>query len=70
MNDLTNLMSPGRAARELGISSERVRQLIRSGRLRAERTELGALIHPDDVERLRLERAARRGGSRPGNGAV
>jgi excisionase family DNA binding protein len=50
-------LSPQQAAGRLGLSTDRVRQLAAQGRLRFRPTPLGRLIDPEDVERLRLERA-------------
>jgi excisionase family DNA binding protein len=49
-------LSPSEAARELGISSERVRQLVREGRLAAVRTPLGRLISPEALAALAEQR--------------
>ena len=53
--NLENYRSVSQAARELRISAERVRQLIRSRRLPALLTPYGALLHPADLETLRAE---------------
>jgi excisionase family DNA binding protein len=50
-------LSPMEAARRLGVSADRVRQLADAGRLPSRRTPLGRLFLAEDVERLRLERA-------------
>jgi DNA-binding transcriptional MerR regulator len=50
------VVTSSQAARELGVSPERVRQLAKEGRLAAIDTPLGRLFDPADVERLRLER--------------
>ncbi len=52
-------MGPSQASHALGVSGQHVRDLCKAGRLVAVRTTLGWLIDPDDVERLRLERADR-----------
>ena len=49
-------MSPSEAARALGLSSERIRQLTNEGKLAAERTPLGRLI---DAEAVRARIAAK-----------
>lgn len=53
------LLSPSAAARLLGLTARRVRQLARSGRLPATVTPLGRLYARADVDRLASERAAR-----------
>jgi excisionase family DNA binding protein len=50
-------LTPSQAARELGLSVQRVRQLIDAGSLDCERTVLGRLIDPASVKRLAAERA-------------
>ncbi len=51
----------GEAARELDLSSERVRQLERAGILRAIKTRSGTrLFKPQDIARLAAERSARK----------
>lgn len=50
-------LTVSQAARLLGLSSERVRQLATSGRLASTRTPLGRLFDRDGVERLIAERA-------------
>ena len=51
------------AARELGVSAVRIRQLMRAGELRFITTPLGKLVIPADLARLQAERAAKRAGS-------
>ena len=58
--DLESWLSPAGAARNLDISTERVRQLVGEGRLKAVNTPNGRLIEPTSVEQLRQERAERR----------
>ncbi len=49
--ELQRWLLPHEAGRRLGVSSQRVRQLVESGVLRAERIENGwRLIDPDSVE--------------------
>lgn len=58
--------TPAEAARILGITPQRVRQLTAEGRLNFERTRLGRIIDPASVEAFRQEREARlaaRGGA-------
>jgi excisionase family DNA binding protein len=50
-------MTTGQAALKLGLSAQRVRQLVESGKLVAQRTVLGRLIDPASVETLAKERA-------------
>jgi excisionase family DNA binding protein len=56
----TEFLTPMQAARALGVSPDRIRQLTEAGQLRFSRTALGRLIDAADVERLRLERNAAR----------
>lgn len=58
-------LTPAQAARRLGITPQWVVQLADAGRLRSCRTSLGRLIDLDDVERLAIERQAKRQGSAP-----
>jgi excisionase family DNA binding protein len=53
-------ISPSQAANRLGTSAKTVKELAAAGKLRAEHTVLGMLVNPEDVERLRQERAAER----------
>jgi excisionase family DNA binding protein len=57
MDPQAGWLSPQQAAGRLGLSTDRVRQLTAQGRLRFRPTPLGRLIDPEDVERMRLERA-------------
>ena len=41
------------AGRRLGVSAETVRKMIVAGELVATRTQLGHLVHPEEVERVR-----------------
>jgi excisionase family DNA binding protein len=62
-------LSPAEAARVLGVTPHRVRQMLDSGQLGYQRTALGRLSNPGDVERLRRERADRqKGNPRPSRG--
>lgn len=55
------LLLVGTVARRLDVSDDRVRQLERTGVLRAIRTSTGVrLFDPADVERVRIERAEKR----------
>ncbi len=47
------------AARELGMSAERVRQLARTGALPCTRTALGALFDVEEVRALAARRRSR-----------
>lgn len=49
----------GAAARFLGISDTRLRQLVREGKVAAEETPLGFLFDRVELERVAGERAAR-----------
>lgn len=61
MDQTAELLSTAQAARMLDRSTDRVRQLVRAGRLPAQMTPLGRLYDRRDVERL----AAQRGGTDP-----
>ena len=54
-------LSPAQATRELGVTPQRVRQLMNEGHLRHERTPIGRLVDADAVETLRIERARKAG---------
>lgn len=57
VNAIEKLFTTGDASRYLGVSAERVRQLERSGQLRAERTVNGIRIFSlSAVEELRRRR--------------
>ena len=53
---LSTLQPVASVARQLGLSGERVRQLLRTGALPYVQTPLGRLIEPADVARLAAER--------------
>ena len=57
-------LGPSGAGRRLGVSAERVRQLIAEGKLPATKTALGNLVKVDDVEAL--AKARRERGRAPG----
>ena len=57
---MLKLITTGMAARTLGLSQERVRQLIDAGKLPAFRANTIRLVFAEDVEQLRRERAARK----------
>jgi hypothetical protein len=57
--DIHTWPSTGQAARSLGISAERVRQLIAAQRLSGVSTPFGWLVDPASVEQFRTERNAR-----------
>jgi len=57
--DMEKTLSRSQAARALGVSGERISQIIRTGQLGAVKSPLGKLIPADEVERLKLERANR-----------
>lgn len=50
-------LSPSQAGRELGLSAQRVRQLMNSGELGGVRTPLGRLTSDVDVDAFRKRRA-------------
>lgn len=49
-------LTTSETARKLEVSSARVRQLVREGKLEATETPLGKLYDPKEVERLAKER--------------
>ena len=57
--DQPRWLTPSEAARELGVTPARVRQLIASGQLDCDRTQLGRLVLASSVEALAAERARR-----------
>lgn len=54
-------LTTGQAGRVLGLSSQRVRQLIDAGKLVATDTPLGHLVNTESVFKLLEEREAARG---------
>lgn len=56
---MDEVLTTSEAARCLGLSAERVRQLVRAGQLRAVETPLGRLFPRDEVERLAALRRQR-----------
>jgi hypothetical protein len=64
-SDPVEWLTPLQAARRAGLSPDRIRDLVDSGRLRGQRTPLGRLIDPADVERLARARGARRRTTEP-----
>ncbi|MDR7400579.1 MAG: MerR family transcriptional regulator [Armatimonadota bacterium] len=55
------LLAPKDAAQRLGVTTSRVQQLAREGKLREIRDSQGRrLFRPEDVERLRRQREAER----------
>ena len=58
--DYLDWLTPAVAARRLGLTTARVKQLEHEGRLSAIRTPLGRLLDPVSVERLLAERSERR----------
>jgi hypothetical protein len=70
-----DLLSTSTAARAAGVSAESIRAWIRTGRLPAQATPIGALIDPADLYRaLALREAAQRARSTsrasPGHGSA
>jgi excisionase family DNA binding protein len=53
---LDRWLSPSEAARELGVSAGRVRQMVEEGKIPAIRTALGRLVDGDAVTSLARER--------------
>ncbi len=58
LNRLNELLTVGDAARRLGLSTQRIRQLIADGQLPCTETRLGRLIMSADVDALGARRAA------------
>lgn len=56
---LEGMLSVGQAARSLGVSSQYVDRLARSGRLAYCATPLGRLFSEAEIERIRREREAK-----------
>ncbi len=52
-------MTPAQAARRLGLSADRVRQMVAEGKLPAVVTPLGRLLPASAVDALAAERAAK-----------
>jgi excisionase family DNA binding protein len=70
---LKRYVAPSEAARRLGVSGSRVRQLIEAGRLSALVTPLGKIVPVADVEAERVRRlglASQARGERGGTGAL
>ena len=63
MNNLMCLLTTGQAARTLGLSEALVRHYVRTGRLNRVLSPHGALFAPEEIERLRRDRAAKTAGS-------
>lgn len=57
MMNLSEFLSPAQAAQVLGVSTERVVQMARAGKMVAVNTALGRLFDPAEVERVLAERA-------------
>lgn len=62
----TSSFTTSQAARLLGISAERVRQLADNQQLACTRTELGRLFDVEELERFARERLAAHSPSRAG----
>jgi hypothetical protein len=69
MLDLQTMLTCTQAAHTLGVSEGRVRALARGGRLACLVSPLGRLYDPEDVARLRSERAAAQQRSTPAGAA-
>jgi len=54
----TRYLSAGQAGRVIGVSDETIRRLVLRGKLPALDTPIGRLFLPEDVERVRSERAS------------
>ena len=55
----SNWLSPAEAARELGLTTQRIRQLMAEGQLGHQWTPLGRLVDADAVEALKAQRDQR-----------
>lgn len=51
-------ISPGQAARRLGVGQTRIHKLLHDGRIRFQQTPLGRLVDADSVEEYRIKRDA------------
>jgi excisionase family DNA binding protein len=63
MNESTaieNYLSPTAAGLVLGLSRDRVRQLVQAGQIHGLRTANGYLIPPEEVVRFKAERRRRK----------
>ena len=60
MEQSQELLTPAQAARRLGVTPQRVRQLLNAGSLLCVATPLGRLVDAKDVDRLAAERQRRR----------
>ena len=58
--DYTRWLTPSQAARELGVTPARIRQLLTSGHLPHDPTPLGRLIPAASVAELAAKRRTRR----------
>jgi hypothetical protein len=55
--DFQGTLTPAQAARKLGLSVERIRQMVRYGQLVPIRTPLGMLFKADDIDSVAKRRA-------------
>ncbi len=60
MADLGEMLSTSQAAKALGVSEPRIRQLLAADTLPSTKTVLGRLIDPAAVEQLAAQRAAQK----------
>jgi hypothetical protein len=58
-------ITPALAGRILGVTPQRIRQLSNTGEIISIRTQLGRLIDPASVERLRTKRETQRAKAEP-----
>lgn len=59
--DTVEGLSKSQAGRELGLSAQRVSQLMQAGVLTYRTTALGRLVDPEAVASLKIERAKKEG---------
>ena len=57
-------LTPSQAARQLGVTTDRVRQLFAAGKLPYVQTPLGRLVDPEELEHFIKSRTNRSTGSR------
>lgn len=68
--EMSEWLSPAQAARMLGVTTSRIRQLSLAGHLHFEQTPMGRIYRRSEIERLAASRPTRtdREDERPGGG--